>query len=111
MKTRHRRVFTYPAMSSTSLMSGFAHWKNDQPIQNKGRYLAYLRVSTPRQGEGVSLLTQREAIARFAIRHHLEVIEWLEEKETGAKRGRPVFGQILRRLQKGQADGLIVPQD
>ncbi|HYQ84751.1 MAG TPA: recombinase family protein [Rubrobacter sp.] len=74
----------------------------------KGRYLAYLRVSTPKQGEGVSLLTQREAIARYAVRHRLNIVEWLEEKETAARRGRPVFGQILRRLQQGKADGLIV---
>jgi site-specific DNA recombinase len=74
----------------------------------KGRFLAYLRVSTPKQGEGVSLLTQREAIARFAAAKHLLVTGWYEEKETAAKRGRPVFGNLLSLLRKGQADGLIV---
>jgi hypothetical protein len=48
---------------------------------NKGRFLAHLQGSTPKQGDGVSLLTQREAIARFAVREHRNVIEWLEGKE------------------------------
>lgn len=78
--------------------------------QNKprGRFFAYVRVSTPKQGEGVSLLTQREEIAKFAARRSLLIIGWFEEKETAAKRGRPVFGQVLRQLRKGEGDGLIV---
>jgi DNA invertase Pin-like site-specific DNA recombinase len=76
--------------------------------QPKGRYFGYIRVSTPKQGEGVSLLTQREEIARFAARRGLLIVGWFEEKETAAKRGRPIFGQVLRRLRNGEADGLIV---
>jgi site-specific DNA recombinase len=74
----------------------------------KGRYLAYLRVSTWKQGEGVSLLTQRETIAAFAARKHLLVTGWYEEKLTAAKRGRPVFRKILQLLRNRKADGLIV---
>jgi site-specific DNA recombinase len=80
---------------------------NQQSVSAKGRYLAYLRVSTPKQGERVSLLTQREAIARFAERKGLLVTDWYEEKETAARRGRPVFGN-LSLLRQGKADGLIV---
>lgn len=76
--------------------------------KTKGRFFGYLRVSTPRQGKGVSLLTQREEIARFAARKGLLIVGWFEEKETAAKRGRPIFGQVLQRLRKGEADGLIV---
>ncbi|HEX4497270.1 MAG TPA: recombinase family protein [Thermoanaerobaculia bacterium] len=74
----------------------------------KGRFLAYLRVSTPRQGEGVSLLTQREEIGKFAARQGLIVTGWYEEQTSAAKRGRPVFAEILRKLRRGEADGLIV---
>jgi site-specific DNA recombinase len=72
----------------------------------KGRYFAYLRVSTPKQG--VSLLTQREGIARFAASNHFTVTEWFEEKETAARRGRPVFGEILKKLRRHMADNLLV---
>ena len=72
------------------------------------RCFGYVRVSTARQGEGVSLAEQRDAIERYAHCHDLEIREWFEEKETAAKRGRPVFRSVLRRLRKGEADGLIV---
>jgi site-specific DNA recombinase len=74
----------------------------------KGRFLAYLRVSTLKQGEGASLLTQRETIAAFAARKRLLITGWYEEKETAAKRGRPVFREILALLRARKADGLIV---
>jgi DNA invertase Pin-like site-specific DNA recombinase len=76
--------------------------------KSKGRFYGYLRVSTPRQGKGVSLLTQREGIERFAAKHHLLVIGWFEEKKTAAKRGRPIFREVLKLLRQGKADGLIV---
>jgi DNA invertase Pin-like site-specific DNA recombinase len=82
----------------------------NHPNQNKskGRFFGYLRVSTPKQGDGVSLLTQREEIARFAARKGFLIVGWFEEKETAAKRGRPIFGEVLKRLRNGEADGLIV---
>ena len=68
----------------------------------------YIRVSTVRQGEGVSLQEQKDAIAIFAERNNLNVIEWFEEKETAAKSGRPVFNRMLRQLRRGAASGLIM---
>lgn len=84
----------------------------DQPSVSsrspKGRCLAYLRVSIPRQGEGVFLLTQREEIAKFAAREGLRVTGWQEEKTSAARRGRPVFAELLRKLRRGEAQGFIV---
>lgn len=68
----------------------------------------YIRVSTVRQGDGVSLEAQREAINAFASHNNLIIIQWFEEKETAAKRGRPVFDDMMRQLKRGKADGLIV---
>ncbi|MCH7665255.1 MAG: recombinase family protein [Acidobacteria bacterium] len=72
------------------------------------RYFGYVRVSTARQGEGVSLTEQREAILRYAARHDLTIGEWFEETETAAKRGRPIFAEALKRLRKGDAEGLVI---
>ena len=69
---------------------------------------AYIRVSTVKQGEGVSLEAQREAISAFASRNNLDIAQWFEEKETAAKRGRPVFNQVVRLLRQRRAQGLIV---
>ena len=68
----------------------------------------YLRVSTVRQGEGVSLQEQRSAIEDCAQKRGLIISEWFEEKETASKAGRPVFNQMIKRLRNGHAEGLVV---
>jgi DNA invertase Pin-like site-specific DNA recombinase len=72
-------------------------------------YFAYVRVSTVKQGEhGVSLQEQRDAISRYASKNSLAVADWFEERETAAKRGRPVFSEMLRLLKKTRANGVII---
>ncbi|WP_120631825.1 recombinase family protein [Ruegeria sp. EL01] len=68
----------------------------------------YIRVSTQKQGEGVSLEAQKDAITVFASQNGLVVTRWFEEKETAAKRGRPIFNQMLKLLKSGGAQGLII---
>src|SRR5439155_19282518 len=73
------------------------------------KLFGYTRVSTAKQGEhGVSLQEQHDAIVRYAQRFGLEIVAWFEERETAAKRGRPVFNQMLRLLEQGKADGVII---
>src|SRR5438270_6758493 len=73
------------------------------------QYFAYIRVSTARQGEqGVSLEQQRDAIAHYAQRNHMEVAQWYEERETAARAGRPVFTQMVRQLKAGKARGVLI---
>lgn len=73
------------------------------------KLFGYTRVSTAKQGElGVSLQEQHDAIARYAERNGLEIGAWFEERETAAKRGRPVFNRMLRLLTKGEADGVVI---
>jgi DNA invertase Pin-like site-specific DNA recombinase len=72
-------------------------------------YIGYIRVSTVKQGtKGVSLEEQRDAILRYAERNQLPVTIWLEEIETAAKHGRPVFNQALKLLRGGKAQGVIL---
>jgi len=40
------------------------------------RVFGYIRVSTVKQGTGVSLQEQKEAIIRYAEKHQLNIIEW-----------------------------------
>jgi len=68
----------------------------------------YIRVSTQKQGEGVSLEAQKDAITAFASRNELTVTNWFEEKETAAKSGRPIFTDMLKQLKQRKADGLIM---
>jgi len=72
-------------------------------------YFGYIRVSTAKQGEkGVSLQEQKDAITRHAERFGLEIGRWFEERETGAKLGRPVFSDMLRLLRRKKARGVII---
>ncbi len=70
---------------------------------------AYIRVSTQKQGAtGTSLQEQQSAIADYAVRNELEIIEWFEERETAAKTGRPRFAAMVTALERGKASGVII---
>lgn len=68
----------------------------------------YVRVSTQKQGEGVSLDAQKEAILSFAERNNITITRWFEEKETAAKSGRPVFNEMIKLLKRGRALGVVM---
>jgi site-specific DNA recombinase len=69
---------------------------------------AYIRVSTQKQGsEGASLPEQRDSIQRYCDRNNLHIIKWYQETETAAKRGRPLFTEMLKQVKKGKADSLV----
>ncbi len=72
------------------------------------RCFGYVRVSTVKQGEGVSLDAQKEAITAFADTNGITISAWFEEKETAAKKGRPIFNGMIRQLKIGKADGLVI---
>jgi DNA invertase Pin-like site-specific DNA recombinase len=68
----------------------------------------YVRVSTVKQGDGVSLEAQKDAIIEYARRKDLTISQWWEEKETAAKQGRPVFNRMVAGLKHGDAKGLVI---
>lgn len=70
---------------------------------------SYVRVSTQRQGQtGTSLTEQKRAIDRYAQKNNLKIVKYFEERETAAKQGRPVFLKMLKEVKKGKAKGLIL---
>jgi DNA invertase Pin-like site-specific DNA recombinase len=72
-------------------------------------FFSYIRVSTARQGErGVSLKEQQDAILRHAQKNGLHISRSFEERETAAKRGRPIFSQMIRSLRRGEAHGVLI---
>ena len=73
------------------------------------RLFGYTRVSTAKQGEhGVSLQEQKDAILRYAERFGFSIVEWFEERQTAAKRGRPVFNAMMKALRNAKADGVVI---
>lgn len=73
------------------------------------KYFSYVRVSTQRQGQtGTSLTEQLSAIENYARRYNLRIIKQFEERETAAKTGRPVFLEMLKALKQNKAHGIII---
>jgi site-specific DNA recombinase len=68
----------------------------------------YIRVSTAKQGEGVSLTVQKEAITRYATQYNLTIVKWFEEMETAAKQGRPLFNAMMKLLKAKKASGVVI---
>ncbi len=72
------------------------------------QFFAYIRVSDPKQGKGVSLAEQRSIIEGYAGRIDALIVEWFVETRTAAKAGRPVFSRMLKLVRAGKAEGIIV---
>ena len=73
----------------------------------------YIRVSqvAGRSGESfISPAVQREQIERWAAAHGVLIGEVLEElDESGGRRDRPVLETAIRRVERGDSNGLAVP--
>jgi site-specific DNA recombinase len=72
------------------------------------KLFGYIRVSTARQGEGVSLQEQRDAILQYASKTGHQIVRWFEEKQTASKSGRPIFSQMVQLLRRRAADGVVI---
>ena len=56
----------------------------------------------------MSLLSQRSELERvFGDRDDVRILEVLAEAKSAKTPGRPVFGDMLRRIEAGEADGII----
>ncbi len=78
------------------------------------KYIAYSRKSTEGEDRQVlSLDDQKREIEEIEQRDNLKVVERYlgsekGESQTAHKRGRPVFGHVMERIEAGKANGLLV---
>ncbi len=72
------------------------------------KYIMYLRKSTDDKSRQVrSIADQRSELQEFAQRNNLVVIDVLLEKQSAKRPGRPVFNEMLRRIEVGEAHGIL----
>ena len=72
------------------------------------RYFIYCRKSTEDDDhQTISLESQYRELRRFADHHALAVVAVLTESRSARTPGRPVFNELLRKIVKGEADGII----
>ena len=78
-----------------------------QSTTGKIKYLAYVRKSTEGdERQALSIDSQKDKVREFFS--SLDIIEVLVEKHTAFKPySRPVFAQMIKRIDRGEAQGII----
>ena len=72
------------------------------------KYFIYTRKSTDTEDRQVrSLADQLSELRELAKKEQLEVVDVFIEKQTAKIPGRPVFAEMLERIEAGEASGIL----
>jgi site-specific DNA recombinase len=72
------------------------------------KYIAYSRKSTDEKDKQVlSIEAQIAELKEFAKRENLNVSEFITEAKTAKVPGREQFAEVLKKIEKGQANGIL----
>ena len=72
------------------------------------KYILYARKSTDVEDKQVlSIEAQLVELRAYAKNENLTIIDELVEKQSAKTPGRPVFGDMLKRIENGEASGII----
>src|SRR5277367_3975878 len=72
------------------------------------KYFIYVRKSTGTEERQVrSIGDQLAEIRELVRREHLEIVGSFEESQSAMTKGRPLFNEMLQRIEAGDADGII----
>lgn len=75
---------------------------------NMEKYILYARKSTDTEDKQVlSIEAQLVELRKFAKDNDLVVIDELIEKRTAKMPGRPVFNSMIKRIENGEANGIL----
>ena len=73
-------------------------------MANTGKFIAYYRVSTDKQGKsGHGLEAQRATVEAFAKSHSWPIVAEFTEVETGKRNDRPQLNAALKACKKQKA--------
>src|SRR3990167_3048875 len=72
------------------------------------KYFIYTRKSTDSEERQVlSIESQFSELKEFAAKEKLEIVASLSEAKTAKEPGRKIFGEMLDRIEKGEAQGIL----
>ena len=72
------------------------------------KYFIYTRKSTDSEERQIlSIEAQLAELREFATKEKLEIVASLCEAKTAKEPGRIIFGEMLARIEKGEAQGIL----
>ena len=72
------------------------------------KYIGYCRKSTDESDRQIlSIESQIQELKEYASRQNLEILDFVCENRTAKIPGRPLFDRVLKRIEKGEAQGII----
>lgn len=72
------------------------------------KYVIYARKSTESEDrQALSIQSQIIEMKEIAKREHLQIVDVLEESKTAKKPGRPIFNEMIKKLEKGTYEGIL----
>ena len=72
------------------------------------KYIAYCRKSTDEKEKQVlSIESQIEELKEFATKEKLQIVCFLTESRTAKSLGRPVFEEVIQKIEKGEANAIL----
>ena len=72
------------------------------------KYIGYCRKSTDEKNKQVlSIDQQLSELKEFAEKENLEIVDFLTEAQTAKVTGRPIFNSLIKRIEKGEAQGIV----
>src|SRR3989338_7638056 len=81
---------------------------NEQHKFMNNKFFLYARKSTDVEDKQVlSIEAQITELRAFAKQNNLNVVDIFIEKQSAKIPGRPIFGEMIKRIEKGEADGIL----
>ena len=75
---------------------------------NNNKFFLYARKSTDVEDKQVrSIEDQIAELRAFAKQNNLNIFEEFIEKQSAKIPGRPIFNEMLKRIEAGEADGIL----
>ena len=75
---------------------------------NNNKFFLYARKSTDVEDKQVlSIEAQITELRAFAKQNNLNVIDTFIEKQSAKIPGRPIFGEMIKRIEKDEANGIL----
>src|SRR3989344_2967964 len=75
----------------------------------KIKYIVYPRKSSEQEDRQVaSIESQKVELAESAKKDGLKILDIMEESHSAKHPGRPIFNRMVERIEKGEANGLLV---